>query len=243
MGNPEVKQEAGGKRALYQQLVDISLDHNLEQVVNIPTRGENILDLMFTNNRSGLNKVSTLPPLGKTDHDIIYAMVDISVHLPHKPVRKVFLYRKAKWDDLKSRLKNLFQTMCHADPKCSANDLWKQFIDSLIEGMIQYIPQKPISSKHRKPWVNKASKKIIQARNKVYVKRQRSKSPWLRQAYWAYMETIIDFSSPIQRPDDRAPKQRRFWSFIRSLQKDSSGVSLFRSEGEIHSSAGKRLRY
>ena len=69
----EVKQEAGCKKALYQQLAHISLDHNLEQVVNIPTRGENILDLMFTNNRSGLNKVSILPPLGKTDHDIIYA--------------------------------------------------------------------------------------------------------------------------------------------------------------------------
>ena len=87
----EVKQEAGGEQALYQQLVDISLDHNLEQVVNIPTRGENILYLMLTNNRSGLNKVSTLPPLGKAHHDIIYAEVDISVHRPHKPVRKVFL--------------------------------------------------------------------------------------------------------------------------------------------------------
>ena len=86
----EVKQETGGKKALYQQLVDISLDHNLEQVVNIPTLGENILYLMFTNNKSGLNKVSTLPPLGKADHDIIYAEVDISVHHPHKPVRKVF---------------------------------------------------------------------------------------------------------------------------------------------------------
>ena len=38
----EVKQEAGGKKALYQLLVDISLDHNLEQVVNIPTWDENI---------------------------------------------------------------------------------------------------------------------------------------------------------------------------------------------------------
>ena len=154
----EVKQEAGGKKALYQQLVDISLDHNLEKVANIPTRGENILDLMFTSNRSGLNKVSTLPPLRKAEHDIIYAEVDISVHCPHKSVRKVFLYRKAKWDDVKSRLKNLFQIMCPADPQCSANDLWKQFKDSLIEGMDQYIPQKAISSKHRLPWVDKAIK-------------------------------------------------------------------------------------
>ena len=59
----------------------------------------------------------------------------------------------------------------------------------------------------------------------------------MRQAYWAYMETINNFSSPIQRPDDRAPKQKRFWSFIKSLRKDSSGFSPLRSEGEIHSSA------
>ena len=51
------------------------------------------------------------------------------------------------------------------------------------------------------------------------------------------METNIDFSSPIHRPDDHAPKQKRFWSYIRSLQKDSSGVSPLLSEGEIHSSA------
>ena len=54
------------------------------------------------------------------------------------------------------------------------------------------------------------------------------------------METIIDFSSPIERPDYRATKQQRFWSFIRSLRKDSSGVSPLHSEGEIHSSAEKK---
>ena len=139
--------------------------------------------------------------------------------------------------------------MCLADLKCSANDLWKQFKDSLIEGMNQYIPQKPISSKHRLPWVDKAIKTLIQARNTVYVKWQRSKSPRLpeklrtirhrlqkqmRQAYWAHMETIIDFFfSPIQCPYDRAPKQKKICFFIRSLRKDSSGVSPLLSEGEI----------
>ena len=144
--------------------------------MNIPTRGENILDLMYRNNKSGLNKVSALPPLGKADHDIIFAEIDISVHRPHKSE-----YRKAKWDNLKSRLEKLFQTICLADPKCSANDLWKQFKDSLIECMNNYIQQKPISSKQRLHWVYKAIRKLIQARNKVYVKLQRSKSPRLRE--------------------------------------------------------------
>ena len=62
----------------------------------------------------------------------------------------------------------------------------------------------------------------------------------MKQAYWAYMETIIDFSSPIERPNDHATKQKHFWSFIRSVQKDSSRVSPLRSESEIHSSAEKK---
>ena len=58
------------------------------------------------------------------------------------------------------------------------------------------------------------------------------------QAYWAYLEIVIDFSSPIQRPDDRAIKQKRF---SRSLGKDSSGAPPpLRNEGEIHSSTEKK---
>ena len=137
----EVKQETGGKKALYQQLVDISLDHNLEQVVNIPTLGENILYLVFTNNKSGLNKVSsTLPPLGKADHDIIYAEVDISVHRPHKPVSKVFLYRKAKCGDLKSRLNPSFK-QCALLIQNVLQITFGNNSRTVIEGMNKYIPQ------------------------------------------------------------------------------------------------------
>ena len=57
--------------------------------------------------------------------------------------------------------------MCLADPKCSANNIWKQFKDNLIEVMSQYIPQKPISSEPRLPWVNKGIKKLIYASNKL----------------------------------------------------------------------------
>ena len=61
----KVKKKSGGEKALYQQLVDISLDHNLEQVVDIPAQGENISNLMFRNNKPGLNEVST--SLGKAE--------------------------------------------------------------------------------------------------------------------------------------------------------------------------------
>ena len=66
----EVKQEAGGEKALYQQLVDMSLDHNLERVVNIPTRGENI-HLMFT-----LVYTAHINQSGKSFNSLVRTLID-----------------------------------------------------------------------------------------------------------------------------------------------------------------------
>ena len=68
---------AGGRRQEQQRIIDISLDHNIEQTIDKPTRGGNILDLLFTNNKSTLQNVVIMPPLGKSDHDIIYAEINV----------------------------------------------------------------------------------------------------------------------------------------------------------------------
>ena len=67
----EVSPMAGGRRQEQQRLIDISLDHNIEQTIDKLTRGGNILDLQFTNNKSTLQNVVIMPPLGKSVHDII----------------------------------------------------------------------------------------------------------------------------------------------------------------------------
>jgi hypothetical protein len=46
-------------------------DHNLEQVVHIPTRQENTLDLFYINQPSLVQNTKTLPALGTSDHDIV----------------------------------------------------------------------------------------------------------------------------------------------------------------------------
>ena len=55
----EVTPLAGTKRQIYQQLIDISLHHNIEQVIDKPTRGDNILDLFLTNNKSARQNFET----------------------------------------------------------------------------------------------------------------------------------------------------------------------------------------
>ena len=94
----DVSPMAGGRRQDKQRLIDISLDHNIEQTIDKPTRGGNILDLLFTNNKSTLQNVVIMPPLGKSDHDIIYAEINVWHNRVCTLHRKVFVIRKADWD-------------------------------------------------------------------------------------------------------------------------------------------------
>ena len=102
---------AGGRRQEQQRLIDISLDHNIEQTIDKPTRGGNILDLLFTNNKSTLQHFVIMPPLGKSDHDIIYAEINVRPNRMCTPHRKVCVFRKADWDGIKRKLNALFKKM------------------------------------------------------------------------------------------------------------------------------------
>ena len=53
------------KRQSQQQLLDIIGEHCLTQVVNIPTRNDKTLDLLFTNAPSPVNRVKGMPRSAK----------------------------------------------------------------------------------------------------------------------------------------------------------------------------------
>ena len=76
-------------------MVDIALDYGLQQLVDKPTRGENILDLFFTNNGSLVQHVNVKP--GISDHDYVEIMCDIKPARVKSPPRKVFLWKKANY--------------------------------------------------------------------------------------------------------------------------------------------------
>ena len=58
-----------------------------------------------------------------------------------------------------------------------------------------------------------------------------------RQAYWAYINGIIEAEDP---EVDGPPKQKRFWNYIKSLCKDSTGVSPLKDKAVC--STPKKIR-
>jgi len=57
-------------KELYDTFTENMINHNLEQMVKIPTRNNNILDLFPTNIPTQVHETKTLPGLGTSDHDI-----------------------------------------------------------------------------------------------------------------------------------------------------------------------------
>ncbi|CAC5388360.1 unnamed protein product [Mytilus coruscus] len=93
----------------YNSLLELLYDHNLHQIVNIPTRKERILDLVLVDNPSNINKVSTLPPIGLSNHDIVYVESDIWLRRVREKPKKILKYNKANWSNIKSDLENNIQ--------------------------------------------------------------------------------------------------------------------------------------
>ena len=82
----------------YEDFVSLLDDFSLVQVVNEPTRGENVLDFFLTSNHTLVNNIKVSP--GIADHDIVVANVNVKPKTKKQVPRKVPLFRKAYWTDL-----------------------------------------------------------------------------------------------------------------------------------------------
>ena len=94
------------KPALCNQLINITADRFLQQLVSQPTRitetTESLLDLFFCNNRSLVNTVEVIS--GISDHEAVYIEASLRPHKTPQPPRTVFCYNKADYDSVKKGL-------------------------------------------------------------------------------------------------------------------------------------------
>ena len=75
----------------------------------MPTRGSNTLDLVITNQPSRFVRCETLP--GISDHDVMFVVFDIELNKNHQRPKKIPLYGKAKWDNVKSDLDQIYDSV------------------------------------------------------------------------------------------------------------------------------------
>ncbi|XP_060581061.1 uncharacterized protein LOC132737744 [Ruditapes philippinarum] len=135
---------------IYTSFLENLINLNLQQMVNIPTRGNNVLDLFLTNMPSHVHSTKTLPPLGSSDHDIVFHEIKINRGRPLQTKREIQCYNKANWNCLKndvSKYAKVYSETHYTDP----NKAWISFKDELNHLCSIHIPTKVTKTRRDLP--------------------------------------------------------------------------------------------
>ena len=248
--NDECVQPYPNHGAQCQQLLKTSKDAFLSQMVTEPTRttetSASILELFFTSNDTLVNQTRVIP--GISDHEAVF--VESSLRPIKKPTcpRRIFKFQKADYDGFKQELKDLTPSFLEKANSLDINTLWFEFKSTIHRLMEKYIPTKTLRGKKKpKPWITKNIRALHRKRNKLYKKQKATKKRKdgdhyrcmkakvqraERQAYWQYVENLIEVGD--ENCEQRPGKQKRFWSYIKALRKDNSGVAPLKENGKMH---------
>ena len=134
-------------------VIEVVEDCCLIQHVNLPTRariGQNpsILDLILTNNENSIEDLVVESPLGKSDHGCLKFKIKCN-HIKENKRRKVFLYRRGNYQQMKTRLQEVnWNDLLGATE--SIDEMYHVFTETLLQIQEQYIPSKQIKEGKRK---------------------------------------------------------------------------------------------
>ena len=102
---------------VYESFLEIIHDFGLEQIVKIPTRINNTLDLFLLNQPSLVHSTKTLPPLGQGDHDSVHRELRINPGRRKQKQRHIKLYKKTNWARFREEMKQCQQTYVEKNSK------------------------------------------------------------------------------------------------------------------------------
>ncbi|KAI4903434.1 hypothetical protein NFI96_017561, partial [Prochilodus magdalenae] len=148
----------------------IRADRTAESVTTCHTRDNTILDLFYDNTKEAYNS-SPLPPLGRSDHNLVHLL----------PVYKPLVHREPavtctvkKWSkETEEALKDCFQTTVWEE----LSDPNGEDIDSLTHCITDYVnfcventvPTKTIRCfSNSKPWINPDIKALLKEKKRVF---------------------------------------------------------------------------
>ena len=227
------------------QFADYLADNGLAQMVTEPTRGPNTLDYMVTNIPSRFVKTLVIP--GLSDHNIPMAEVNLNPLTNKETPRRITLYKKANWDQMRSDMKTTLNNVVTVSQNGgTADDMWNCFKNDLKQSITENIPQATAKAKRNLPWLSPEVKKLIRKRDRLYKRMKKSgdsntKSKFkeikkqvqkgLRRSYWTHIEEIL---SPQDQTSGEYHGLKRFWTYIKYKKNDHVKIGPLRHDGVLN---------
>ena len=232
-------------------MINVLNNFYLEQINELPTRNDRILDLMITSHPTLVTRTTTCPPIGKSDHDILSVSTNITPRISKQRSRSVPNYKKANWEGIKqdlisSRDKFIakFESGTNMD---TIEENWKQFKEAIETCIEKHIPKKKIGKHHDVPWMTTDIKRLIRKKQRLYNKSKKSKKPSHKKAfkdirslirnklhknYWDYLNNMLD--------PEKDNNSKKFWKYIKSRKQDTMGIGTLKNNGVLAETAEQK---
>ncbi|KAL8618799.1 hypothetical protein ACOMHN_000227 [Nucella lapillus] len=228
----------------HHKLIEIIQENGLQQMVTFPTREANTLDLIITNTPQLISRVEPLPRI--SDHEVVYAELNIETQRKKQVERNIRLYNKADWEKLQKSASETAKELDNMKDTASTEELWKHFKTKLNNAVEAYIPQKQSRPNTRQPWITPELRHLTNKRDRAYKKWRKSGSEThraeartcrreaqrhTRRAFWDYISsTLSDGEVPTEHI---RPKYKRFWAYIKNQKSSNSGVAPLKANGRL----------
>ena len=212
----------------------------MEQIIDFPTRGENILEIVATNRPNLIYRC--LPYPGMSDHDTTI-LLDIDCH-PKKTKQKsrlIHIWNRVDMNEMKKLVSAEVSSFINNNTNdIEINLLWKKF-KQIEESAMQLVPKKYTSTRYSKPWITRECKRTCRRKKRAYnrAKRTHSLIDWAnfrdllkksrKECRDAYNHHVRQCVSP-----DRKGNTKKLFSFIKSKKCENMGISPLRHNGKIY---------
>lgn len=210
---------------------DSLTDLYFSQLIYIPTRDQNILDLLITNIPEKIANIEVTDPTQYglfSDHN--YVLFDYTGRdaFCHKINRTVYDYKRADFEGMNRALEtSQFDWMTH-DSTSDINDDWASWRDNFLTIANIHIPQKTIKGRHNPPWITGEILNVLKKKETLRRK--------LRRSIAAQAEAIMNKYKTLRSTAKKLIKDsrehyfaslseslysnpKRFWSFFKTSTK------------------------
>ena len=197
-----------------------------------PTRGNNILDVILTNNSDVVCDVEVGEPI--SDHNIITFKVNVHPYHRKSSEREFYVFNKADW----SRLNELFE---HIPWHCAflsndVNEVWSAWTDLFFTAVDECISKKRKKNYRRAPWISAEIIKLVRKKKRLYKKAKNSNNDesWstykkasnllkkeCNKARWEYLNKLAN-----NMHDNN--EHKLFWNYVQSRRKGSNDLIVIK---------------
>jgi hypothetical protein len=202
--------------------MDSILDSDLCQHVQVPTRGNNTLDLVFTCDDSAVRSVQVDTPLGKSDHMTVCFEYNTRSDLIAPALARRRCFARADFRRMNDLLARELPAIIESTREASVDEVWAQMEQAIESAIDQFVPLQTLSLRRKPIWADGPTWRALRAQKNAFRRYRRTRSGPAYDRYVTATDVAITMSREsvvrFQRLVARNIKSdcKSFWKYTNS---------------------------